>query len=225
MAKIQTLHTHLQQRFESLLQSCVIDRQEVTIEVPAQHLLTVCQALRDEPAFKFEQLIDVAGVDYSQYGLAQWQTQSSTASGFERGVQANIEQRGEWNKPRFAVVYHLLSITHNQRLRLRCFVAEDDMRIASVINIWPSADWFEREAFDLFGILFTDHPDLRRIMTDYGFVGHPFRKDFPMSGHVEVRYDAEQQRVVYEPVDIQPRVLVPKVIRQIPYSSEDTDHG
>ncbi|MFA5531111.1 MAG: NADH-quinone oxidoreductase subunit C, partial [Thiohalomonadaceae bacterium] len=152
--------------------------------------LAVCQALRDEDAFQFEQLIDLCGVDYLEYG------------------------EGTWQGPRFGVVYHLLSVSHNQRLRIRTF-AEGEMPVVdSVVSIWNGANWFEREAFDLYGIVFEGHPDLRRILTDYGFIGHPFRKDFPLSGHVEMRYDPEKQRVIYEPVTIEPRTLVPRVIRR-----------
>ncbi|MBI4937434.1 MAG: NADH-quinone oxidoreductase subunit C, partial [Nitrosomonadales bacterium] len=173
----------------------------------------------------FTILIDVCGVDYSEYGITEWQTDAATGQGFSRGVDVqtagHLHQRDEdlsVEQPaatrRFAAVYHLLSISHNQRLRVRCFAPDDDLPvIPSVTDIWTSANWYEREAFDLYGIIFEGHPDLRRILTDYGFIGHPFRKDFPLSGNVEVRYDAEKQRVVYEPVSIEPRVLVPKVIR------------
>ena len=186
---------------------------ELCYEVQPADLKQVCLALRDSPDLKFEILIDVAGVDYLEYGTDEWKTESATNSGFSRGVS-----RGALRVPhdgaRFAVAYQLLSITHNQRLRIRarCEDAEDPI-IDSVVDIWPGANWFEREAFDLFGILFTGHPDLRRILTDYGFIGHPFRKDFPLIGNVEVRYDADKQRVIYEPVTIEPRTLVPKVIR------------
>jgi NADH-quinone oxidoreductase subunit C len=167
--------------------------------------------LRDE--FGFEQLMDLCGIDYSTYGQADWDTQQATRSGFSRGVSPAIHQEKPKHYSRFAVVYHLLSIQHNQRLRVRAFIDHDPIRIDSVIPVWSVANWFEREAFDLFGILFDGHPDLRRILTDYGFVGHPFRKDFPVSGNVEMRYDPEKKRVVYEPVSIEPRVLVPRVIR------------
>jgi NADH-quinone oxidoreductase subunit C len=156
--------------------------------------------------------MDVTVVDYLTYGKAEWETHSATSTGFDRAVSSNPSSPSE--KERFSVVYHLLSLTNNQRLRIKVNLREADLVIPTVVNIWPSANWFEREAYDLFGVFFTDHPDLRRILTDYGFVGHPFRKDFPLSGHVEVRYDAAQGRVIYEPVDIEPRVLVPKVIRE-----------
>jgi NADH-quinone oxidoreductase subunit C len=151
-------------------------------------------------------------VDYLHYGSSEWETEEATSQGFERACQPMAG--GKWQKPRLAVVYHLLSVQHNKRLRVRAFVADDNPIIDSVVSIWACANWYEREAFDLYGILFANHPDLRRILTDYGFVGHPFRKDFPLSGNVEVRYDAMSGRVIYEPVDIIPRVLVPKVIRE-----------
>jgi len=188
---------------------------ELTYEVPANDLLAVAQVLRDAPDLKFEMCMDVCGIDYLLHGRDEWNTQSATSSGFSRGV-ARGGQRPEELSPgrRFAAVYHLLSISLNQRLRLRVFCADDDQpMVDSVSGIWAGANWFEREAFDLFGILFKGHPDLRRLLTDYGFIGHPFRKDFPLSGHVEVSYDPEKGRVVYQPVSIDPRVLVPKVIR------------
>jgi NADH-quinone oxidoreductase subunit C len=170
--------------------------------------------LRDKPKYAFQTLIDVCGVDYLHYGRAEWQTESSTGTGFGRGVNKEFTELGEkWTKPRFAVVYHLLSLEHNHRIRLRAFVDEELPALDSVVEIWPAANWFEREAFDLFGIIFKGHPDLRRLLTDYGFIGHPFRKDFPLIGNIEVRYDAKLKRVVYEPVSIEPRILEPKVIR------------
>jgi NADH-quinone oxidoreductase subunit C len=163
---------------------------EITIEVKAADLLAICQILRDAPALKFEQLVDLCGVDYAEYG------------------------DGAWDAPRFAVVYHFLSISLNQRLRLRVYAEDEDFPVLpTLVNIWPAANWFEREAFDLFGIMFEDHPDLRRLLTDYGFVGHPFRKDFPMIGNVEMRYDPDQRRVIYQPVSIELRNNVPRIIR------------
>jgi NADH-quinone oxidoreductase subunit C len=190
---------------------------EVTFEVESSALLEVCGALRDESAFGFEQLIDVAGVDYLLHGEGEWTTESATSSGFSRGRTDAPDRAGNaaaGESRRFAVVYHLLSVTHNWRLRLRawCEPGEPPM-LDSVVDTWAAANWFEREAFDLYGIIFRGHPDLRRILTDYGFVGHPFRKDFPLSGNVEVRYDPARGRVVYEPVSIEPRTLVPRVIR------------
>ena len=175
---------------------------ELTLEVPAKSVVDVCMALRDQDGLKFEQLIDLCGMDYSEYEL------------------------GKWDGERFAVVYHLLSITHNWRLRVRVFLPESSPKIESVVSVWNCANWFEREAFDLFGILFENHPDLRRLLTDYGFIGHPFRKDFPLSGHVEMRYDPIQKRVVYEPVSIEPRILEPRVIRDdYRYVSREESHG
>ena len=186
---------------------------ELAVEVKPADLLEVARTLRDDPPLRFELLMDLAAVDFLDYGRVEWRTTAATSSGFSRGVNhgaAPAHQRPE----RFAVVLQLLSITHNHRLRVRvyCEAAEDPM-LDSLTGIWASADWFEREAFDLFGILFRGHPDLRRLLTDYGFIGHPFRKDFPLIGHVEVRYDPERKRVVYQPVSIEPRVLVPRVIR------------
>jgi NADH-quinone oxidoreductase subunit C len=187
---------------------------ELAYETDAHTLLAVCRTLRDAPDLKFEMLMDLAGVDYLHYGLDDWQTEGATRSGFSRGRVEPLDVPQTDEPGRFAVVYNLLSITHNQRLRLtvKCPDTAEPL-IDSVVPVWAGANWFEREAFDLFGILFRGHPDLRRILTDYGFIGHPFRKDFPLIGNVEVRYDPEKQRVVYQPVSITPRVLVPKVIR------------
>jgi NADH-quinone oxidoreductase subunit C len=188
---------------------------EIAIEVAAADLLDVCLQLRDAPGLAFEQLIDLSGIDYLDYGRAEWTTESATTTGFSRGVDRVPRDGGSVDAPRFAVVYHLLSVSRNTRIRVRCRCpAGEPPMVDSVTGIWASADWFEREAFDLFGILFRGHPDLRRILTDYGFIGHPFRKDFPLSGKVEVRYDPARGRVVYEPVSIEPRVTVPKVIRK-----------
>lgn len=186
---------------------------EFAIEVPAADLLKVAQTLRDEPDLRFEMLMDLAGVDYLDYGRAEWRTTAATSSGFSRGVNRAAPHTLAGDR-RFAVVSQLLSITHNERLRLRVWCDEqEDPVVDSLTGIWPSAMWFEREAFDLFGILFRGHPDLRRILTDYGFIGHPFRKDFPLIGNVEVHYDPQLKRVVYAPVSIEPRTLVPRVIR------------
>ncbi|HSS65560.1 MAG TPA: NADH-quinone oxidoreductase subunit C [Gammaproteobacteria bacterium] len=204
----------VQQRFEGLITDCRIHAGQVTVELPAASLRQVCLALRDELEFRFEQLIDVCGVDYLEHGIADWETSRvATASGYSRAVEKGVTREDSTEKNRFAVVYQLLSIEHNARIRLKAFLEGDPPRVDSVVEIWNSANWFEREAFDLFGILFDGHPDLRRILTDYGFIGHPFRKDFPLIGEVEMRYDPEKKRVVYEPVSIVPRTLVPKVIR------------
>jgi NADH-quinone oxidoreductase subunit C len=187
---------------------------ELAYDADAGELLGVCQVLRDGLELRFEQLMDLAGVDYLHYGRDDWQTESATRSGFSRGRVAHTDKPDPDMRGRFAVVYNLLSVTHNQRLRLRVKCPDTaEPVLDSVVGVWASANWFEREAFDLFGILFRGHPDLRRILTDYGFIGHPFRKDFPLTGNVEVHYDPEQQRVVYRPTTITPRVLVPKVIR------------
>ncbi|MGB5734469.1 MAG: NADH-quinone oxidoreductase subunit C [Thiohalocapsa sp.] len=194
---------------------------ELTLTLPAGELLAVCAALRSDKALRFEQLIDLCGVDYAAYGKAEWDTSDASSTGFGRGVDRDVELDTD-DPRRFAVVYHLLSVHYNRRLRLRVYAGGEQPMVDSAVGIWAAANWFEREAFDLYGILFRDHPDLRRILTDYGFVGHPFRKDFPISGHVAMRYDPEQARVVYEPVEIDPRVLVPKVIRSDSrYLSED----
>ncbi len=186
---------------------------ELTLVVPAENLLAVCWILRDHETLRFEQLIDLCGIDYAAYGKAEWETAEASTTGFGRGVDRDPTLAVDDPK-RFAVAYHLLSLVHNRRLRLRVYAGAAAPMVDSVIPVWASANWFEREAFDLFGVLFRGHPDLRRILTDYGFVGHPFRKDFPLSGQVEMRYDPQQRRVVYEPVSIEPRVLVPKVIRE-----------
>jgi len=183
---------------------------EVTLTIRAVDLIEAMTLLRDRPELRFEQLIDVCGVDYGSFGKAAWDGEPS-----ESGA-----------RPRFAIVYHLLSLANNWRLRVRAFADDDEMPvIESVISIWPSANWFEREAFDLYGIVFTGHPDLRRILTDYGFIGHPFRKDFPISGNVEMRYDPDQQRVIYQPVTIEPREIVPRVIRVENYADVEPKKG
>jgi NADH-quinone oxidoreductase subunit C len=217
-----TLVERLVARFGARVVSCVQSQDHAALDVAPEHWIEVARALRDDPEFRFEQLIDVCGVDYLGYGQTEWDTENVSSEGFSRGVEGNGPGRFDWaarpevavGGSRFAVVVHLLSVHHNRRLRLRARCSDDGMPvIASLVDVWPVANWFEREAFDLFGIIFEGHPDLRRILTDYGFVGHPFRKDFPLIGNVEVRYDAEKGRVVYEPVSIEPRVLVPRVIR------------
>ena len=195
---------------------------EIELLVGDGQLIEVCTALRDEADFAYQQLIDLCGVDYSQYGQVEWDSQASS-HGFSRAVEPvtmgrlsfGDEMTCDREGPRYASVMQLLSVRHNRRLRVKCFAPDDDLpMLPTVTGIWASANWYEREAFDLFGILYADHPDLRRILTDYGFVGHPFRKDFPLVGHVEMRYDPEQQRVVYEPVSIEPRVLTPRSKRE-----------
>ncbi len=214
MTRIETLATALEARLGPQVVRLEAIGGELTYEVAASELTAVCTALRDAPELAFEQLVDLSGIDYLDHGRSEWQTQAATASGFSRGVDRPGHGGLAGGKPRFAVVYHLLSVSRNWRLRLRCHcLGEEPPMLESVTGIWASANWYEREAFDLFGILFRGHADLRRILTDYGFIGHPFRKDFPLSGNVEVRYDPEKGRVVYEPVSIEPRTVVPKVIR------------
>jgi NADH-quinone oxidoreductase subunit C len=217
--RLQRLAGAIAAAFPEPLHGAANDAGELTYEVPAARLLEAAKALRDSQDLKFEMCMDVCGVDYLEHGLAEWKTNEATTSGFSRGVTRKLVTEGARvtdSSParRFAVVYHLLSISLNHRLRLRVFCPDDgEPMVDSVTPIWAGADWFERETFDLFGIFFRGHPDLRRLLTDYGFIGHPFRKDFPLSGNVEVRYDPEKGRVVYQPVTIDPRVLVPKVIR------------
>jgi len=188
----------------------------VTAVVDAERLIATMRSLRDLPEFRFESLIDICGVDYSAYGA------TSRGLAYSSSDATPAEPPKRLHGGRFAVVYHLLSITHNHRLRVRAFAPDDDFPVLpSVIDVWPSANWYEREAFDFYGVMFTGHPDLRRILTDYGFVGHPFRKDFPLSGNVEMRYDPEQGRVIYQPVTIEPREVVPRIIREDSYAESE----
>jgi NADH-quinone oxidoreductase subunit C len=210
---LPNLAARLQERFGDLLTGLKEIAGEVTLEIPRARLLSVCRSLRDDTGFCFEQLIDLCGVDYSQYGQG---SRGVTGLIAEDVIEYPDYPEQHWKGARYAVVYHLLSIRHNQRLRLRVFADDVTPVVDSVVSIWAVANWFEREVFDLFGILFEGHPDLRRILTDYGFIGHPFRKDFPLIGNVEMRYDPEKQRVVYQPVTIENRVLVPRVIRRDP---------
>lgn len=211
-ARLAQLAQDLIQKFSEMGCSVEPSGGEVTMIVPCEHLTSVATALRDDASFSFEELIDLCGVDYADYGCSEWKTDRAPYTGFGRGVE-RIGQREAMEENRFAVVYHLLSISHNTRVRLRVFVDTTQPIVASLVPVWESANWFEREAFDLFGILFDGHPDLRRILTDYGFIGHPFRKDFPLIGQVEMRYDPHLGRVIYEPVSIEPRTLVPRVVR------------
>ena len=217
------LAERLRAQFPDGLVDIAQPRGELTLDVAPDAWHATCRTLRD--GFGFEQCMDICGVDYLGYGSDEWDTTDVSSEGFSRGVEGRGPGRFKWGEQptdaklpsnrRFAVVAHLLSIQNNVRLRVRCFAADDTLPVvASVVDLWPGVNWFEREAFDMFGILFEGHPDLRRILTDYGFVGHPFRKDFPLIGNVEVRYDNEKQRVVYEPVtSVEPRVGVPRVIR------------
>jgi NADH-quinone oxidoreductase subunit C len=188
----------LQRLFDALLKagfSPKEDRGELTVEVKAADYRSLCEKLRDDATLRFDQMMDLCGVDYAAYADKPWEG------------------------PRFAAVVHLLSVQHNWRLRVRTFCPDDAFPVvSSLIEVWPAANWFEREAFDLFGIMFDGHPDLRRILTDYGFVGHPFRKDFPLSGYVEMRYDPEQKRVIYQPVTIDPREVTPRIVREEHYA-------
>ena len=196
--RLETLTAALQTALGDKLVSSTTVLDEVTVVVRAEHLTAAAVILRDDAALKFEQLIDLCGIDYSEYG------------------------EGAREGPRFALVYHLLSLTYNWRLRLRVFAPDDGFPVmASVIDVWSVANWYEREAFDLYGIMFTGHPDLRRLLTDYGFVGHPFRKDFPLSGNVEMRYDPDQKRVIYQPVTIEPRVITPRIVREENYADSE----
>ncbi|TFW00419.1 NADH-quinone oxidoreductase subunit C [Oxalobacteraceae bacterium OM1] len=192
--KLETLEAALHNALGNHIRSLTNRLDEITIVVGATDYLSVMRVLRDHADLRFEEMLDLCGVDYSTYG------------------------DGLWDGPRYGVVTHLLSITHNWRLRVRVFAPDDDLPVVpSIIDIWTSANWYEREAFDLYGILFDGHNDLRRILTDYGFIGHPFRKDFPVSGYVEMRYDPEQKRVIYQPVTIEPREIIPRVIREEKY--------
>ena len=195
-SKIEELAAAVQAALGEVQSGVTIALGEVSAVVPALHLGQAMRALRDRPELRFESLIDLCGVDYSTYG------------------------DGAWTGRRFAAVYHLLSLSNNHRLRVRVFAEDDDFPVLpSIVDVWPCANWFEREAFDLYGLVFDGHPDLRRLLTDYGFVGHPFRKDFPLSGHVEMRYDPELGRVVYQPVTIEPREVTPRIIREDSYAT------
>ena len=212
-ARVDALAAAIRAHFAESEFELIDEFDELTLVMPAERLLDVAWILRDHADFRFEQLIDLCGVDYAAHGRSEWETEEASFTGFGRGVDREIQMTLDDPK-RFGVAVHLLSLAHNRRLRLRVHVSADAPIVDSLIPVWSAANWFEREAFDLYGILFRGHPDLRRILTDYGFVGHPFRKDFPLSGQVEMRYDPEQKRVVYEPVSIEPRVLVPRVIRE-----------
>lgn len=195
-AKLEALSQNLTKHLGNRIAAMEVALGEITVDIDVVNYPEAMQMLRDEPELRFEELIDLCGVDYSTYGDS------------------------DWSGKRFAAVSHLLSVTHNWRLRIRCFAVDDHLpSIPSVISIWNSVNWFEREAFDLYGIVFPGHPDLRRLLTDYGFVGHPFRKDFPMTGHVEMRYDPEQKRVVYEPVSIEMREITPRIVRPANYGN------
>jgi NADH-quinone oxidoreductase subunit C len=222
--QLNHLSSELQRVFASSLHSIEIKFDELNVVVSSNELLNVLTKLNQAPEFNFDQLIDLAGIDYLEFGTDEWNTESATSSGFSRGVEKasfgrftfdDAKQSANMDHPRYAVVYHLLSVTKNIRMRVKVLCKNNDLPILpSVTGLWTSANWYEREAFDLYGIVFEEHPDLRRILTDYGFTGHPFRKDFPLVGNVEVRYDPDQKRVIYQPVSIEPRINVPKVIRE-----------
>lgn len=214
MSRAEALSALLQEKFsgDEILQT-ELAHKEVTITVAADNMLAVAKRLHDDGDLAFTLLIDLCGIDYSAWGEVEWVTEEATGSGFSRGVRPAAPHDLDDPDKRFAVVYHLLSVTNNQRLRVRVYAPGEPPKVESVVDIWSGANWFEREAFDMFGILFEGHPDLRRLLTDYGFIGYPFRKDFPLIGHVEMRYDEKRQRVVYEPVKLEPRVLVPRVSR------------
>ncbi len=220
---LEFIHDYLKEGLGDKLSATKLALNELTLDVSADQWLEVARFLRHDDALDCTQLTDLCGVDYLTYGDVEWDVTTATRSGFSRAVQAEDadpfafgeqEEEQEAKGKRYAVVVHLLSVTRNMRIRLRTWCEDNDFPVVpSLVEIWSSANWYEREAFDLFGIMFSGHPDLRRILTDYGFVGHPFRKDFPLIGQVEMRYDAEQKRVIYEPVSIDPRVLVPRTIR------------
>ncbi|HAZ60993.1 MAG TPA: NADH-quinone oxidoreductase subunit C [Gammaproteobacteria bacterium] len=217
---LSLLAERVQEALGEHLLELIEHRGQLTAIVAAAAWVDVARRLRDLPGLRFEQMIDLCGVDYAAWGVDEWTTARASNAGFSRAVREDLQDGvrpgvvSPAERGRFAVVAQLLSVQNNQRLRIRAHLPEDFPTIATLAGVWAAADWFEREAFDLFGILFDGHPDLRRILTDYGFVGHPFRKDFPLEGHVEVRYDPEQGRVVYQPVTIDNRVLVPRVIRE-----------
>lgn len=213
MTKSDDLVNQLHVGLPNLISTIDKENNEVTAVCDAVNLFIVMQSLCSSEEFAFDQLIDLCVVDYLTYGQYDWETEAASEKGFSRAVGSEESKAFQWNNPRFAVVYHLLSTSLNHRLRVKVYLDESKLVVSSVHEIWKGANWFEREAYDLFGVLFDGHPDLRRILTDYGFIGHPFRKDFPLSGHVEMRYDALLKKVIYEPVDIEPRILVPKVIR------------
>ena len=199
MKNLSELQEYLPALLGDALQSTHVEFGELTCEIDSAQIKTVCEKLRDNKKTQFDQLIDLCGLDYSAYG---------------EGDDLNSTDSNSWPGAKYAVVYHLLSLNHNMRIRVRAGLDADQPVIDSIIDVYPGADWFEREAFDLIGIIFTGHPDLRRLLTDYGFIGHPFRKDFPLSGQVEMRYDEEQKRVIYQPVTVEERILVPRTIRK-----------
>ena len=215
--KIETLAAALPSALGAALQNVATALGEVTAVVSADGLVEAMRALRDRPELRFEVMLDLCGVDYSAYGATR-----PDIDYFGSDAMPAEPPEPRKHAKRFAVVYHLLSLANNQRLRVRAYAPDNEFPVLpSMIDVWPCANWYEREAFDLYGIVFTGHPDLRRILTDYGFVGHPFRKDFPLSGHVEMRYDPEQRRVIYQPVSIEPREVIPRIIREENYADSE----
>ena len=216
--KYEQLNDFIDQYLNSFEIVKINDGTSITLELKKDDLIEICSLLKNTEALNFSMLIDVCGIDYLHYGVGDWETTKATTSGYSRAVQQNTiipDPDEKYQEKRFAVIYHLLSIDKNWRIRLKTFTGSENPPIVqSVTGIWNSADWFEREAFDLFGIYFDGHPDLRRILTDYGFIGHPFRKDFPLAGNLEVFHDDLEQKVKYRPVSITTRPTVPKVIRK-----------
>lgn len=215
MTKHTKLAESLRNQDKFSLSAVKLDLDEVTVDCEKAIIQDFLTYLKNNQEYAFDQLIDLCVVDYLSYGQSDWETNDATDHGFSRASQQqeHVSATLADDAGRFAVVYHLLSTKHNQRIRVKVFLSEADVSIPSAHTIWKAANWFEREAYDLYGVLFIGHPDLRRILTDYGFIGHPFRKDFPVSGHVEMRYDAKLQKVIYEPVDLEPRTLQPRVVR------------
>ena len=216
----------LKARFGDAIRGVVVANGETTIEVAPEAWREVATFLRDDADWRMDTLVDTCGVDYLGYGDDEWNTEDVSSEGFSRGVEGQGPGRFNWEdrprgagpEKRFAAVTHLLSVEQNKRVRIRCFAADNSLPVVpSLVEVYPVSNWFEREAFDLFGIVFDGHPDLRRLLTDYGFIGYPFRKDFPVSGHVEMRYDPERKRVIYQPVSIEPREITPRIIREDKY--------
>ncbi len=214
VSKLEALAAVLDEALLDAVRDRRIERGELTIEVDPDRIVEVARICKDDPRLAFAQLSDLSAVDCLTFGEADWQTENASTAGFSRGVSSGSIRTDIDGRMRYGIAYQLLSVEHNRRLRVKVYLDGEPPKIDSVVEVWPSANWYEREAFDLFGVLFDGHPDLRRILTDYGFIGHPFRKDFPLEGYVEVRYDPEKRRVVNQPVSIEPRTLVPRVIRE-----------
>ena len=214
-SKLEGLAASLNEVLGDAIRASHIEIGELTVEIDPARIIEVARILKDDPKYRFTQLSDLSAVDYLTFGEADWQTDNASTSGFSRGVSTGaVRADAQTERKRYGIAYQLLSVEHNLRVRVKVYLNGEPPKVDSVVDIWASANWYEREAFDLFGVLFDGHPDLRRILTDYGFIGHPFRKDFPLEGYVEVRYDPEQKRVVNQPVSIEPRTLVPRVIRE-----------